>query len=106
MNLPLDSTATVNLIPFPKTEVRKICEEKGYLTDAAKDYNQYIFGLVNPNIMIETELLSAKDIKKEIRRAYRLFYLRPIRLLKIYKYIGIKEIIIGLKAVFRGLFKR
>lgn len=106
LNLPLDSAAIVNLIPFPKTEVRKICEEKGYLTQAAKDYNQYIFGLTNPNIMIETELLSATDIKREIRRAYRSFYLNPVRLLRIYSHLNIRGIIFGLKVMLKNLFKK
>lgn len=106
LSLPLDSAAIVNLIPFPKTEVRKICEEKGYLTQAARDYNQYIFGLTNPNIMIETELLSAADIRREIKRAYRLFYLNPIRLLRIYKDLNIRGIIFGLKAMIKNLLKK
>lgn len=105
LDLSLDSAAIVNLMPFPKTEVRKICEEKGYLTQVAKDYNQYVFGLANPNVMIETELLSAETIKKEIRRAYRLFYLRPTQILKVYKYLNIREIIAGLKLIIKTLFK-
>lgn len=106
LSLPLDSAAIVNLIPFPKTEVRKICEEKGYLTSAAKDYNQYIFGLTNPNIMIETELLSTTDIRREIKRAYRLFYLNPIRLLRIYKHLNIRGIMFGLKAMIKNLLEK
>ncbi|MBI4790098.1 MAG: cobalamin B12-binding domain-containing protein [Chloroflexi bacterium] len=75
--LPLDSMAIVNLVPFPGTEVRSICEKNGYLTDAAKNWDNYFFSLNNPISLIETPQLSGDELVRCVRGAYRRMYLRP-----------------------------
>ncbi|MCI0476243.1 MAG: B12-binding domain-containing radical SAM protein [Anaerolineales bacterium] len=75
--LPLDSMAIVNLVPFPGTEVRSICERNGYLTEAAKNWDNYFFSLNNPIPLIETPQLSGDELIRCVRGAYRRMYLRP-----------------------------
>ena len=58
LRLPLDSMAIVNLVPFPGTEVRALCEKEGYLTEAAGDWSNYYFSLNDPIPLIETPQLS------------------------------------------------
>jgi anaerobic magnesium-protoporphyrin IX monomethyl ester cyclase len=77
LGLPLDSMAIVNLVPFPGTAVRQLCEQKGYLTEAAKDWSNYYFAINRPIPLWETPELPAEKISQYIRRAYRRMYLRP-----------------------------
>ena len=85
--LGLDSIAIVNLIPFPKTPVRGICEKNGYLTEAAKDYENYYFRVFNANILVATPHLNEITARRFIRLFFLRFYLRPDRLLRILRMI-------------------
>ena len=69
LSLPLDSTAIVNLVPFPGTAVRRLCEQKGYLTEAAKDWSNYYFAINCPIPLWETPELPAEKLIQCIRRA-------------------------------------
>ncbi|MBI5533677.1 MAG: B12-binding domain-containing radical SAM protein [Deltaproteobacteria bacterium] len=73
-SLELDSLAIVNLVPFPGTEVRAICEERGYLTAAAQDWDNYYFGIADVRPLVHTPSLSATDTKLAIWLCYFLFY--------------------------------
>jgi radical SAM superfamily enzyme YgiQ (UPF0313 family) len=75
--LPLDSMAIVNLVPFPGTEARELCEREGYLTEAAQDWDNYYFSINRPIPLIETPQLSREELVRAVRRAYRRMYLRP-----------------------------
>jgi radical SAM superfamily enzyme YgiQ (UPF0313 family) len=97
MNLDLDSMAVVNLIPFPGTEVRRICEEKGYLTPEAKNWNNYIFDINNPKILIETEFISSEYLLNKINQTYRNIYLNPKRVFRLLKHMKPRDIISGAK---------
>lgn len=76
-NLPLDSMAIVNLVPFPGTEARAICEKNGWLTQEASDWDRYFFSLNNPHVLIDTPLLPREEVIRLIHQAYRRMYLRP-----------------------------
>jgi radical SAM superfamily enzyme YgiQ (UPF0313 family) len=106
MSLNLDSMAVVNLIPFPGTEVRKLCEEKGYLTADADHWENYIFDINKPKILIQTELLDEQTLRKMINSAYRRMYLNPRRMLRILKHIrprdGIKAARVMLQRILKG----
>lgn len=81
--LGLDSCAIVNLIPFPKTPVRALCEKNGYLTEAAKDYDNYYFRVFNSNILVETPHLKEAAARRFIRLFFIRFYLRPDRFYRV-----------------------
>lgn len=76
-SLPLDSMAIVNLVPFPGTEAREVCERQGWLTPEAGNWDNYFFSLNNPHVLIDTPLLPQKEVIRLIRKAYRRMYLRP-----------------------------
>ncbi len=99
MDLDLDSMAVVNLVPFPGTEVRRICEDKGYLTPEAHDWNNYIFDVKAPKILIETEFLDRTTLLRLINKAYRRMYLDPKRIYRFLKYMKPKDIIDGTKVM-------
>lgn len=99
MGLNLDSMAVVNLIPFPGTEVRKLCEEKGYLTQEADDWNNYTFDVKNPRILIETEMLDRTTLLNAINRTYRKMYMDPKRVLKLLVHMKPEDIIEGSKVM-------
>ena len=69
--------AIVNLVPFPGTEVRALCEREGWLTEQAKDWGNYYFAIGNPIPLIATPQLPADALLRAVRRAYRRMYLRP-----------------------------
>ncbi len=77
-----DSLAIVNLIPFPGTEVRRICQENGYLTRAAENYDNYYFKILNIRALISTPRLSALDLRLAVWFGYLTFYLLSWRRLK------------------------
>ncbi len=77
-----DSLAIVNLIPFPGTEVRRICEENGYLTRAAENYDNYYFKIFNIRALISTPRLSALKLRLAVWFGYLTFYLLSWRRLK------------------------
>ena len=93
--LPLDSMAIVNLVPFPGTEVRRICEEKGYLTEHAARWGNYFFSINNPIPLIETPALSQEDLVRAVKRAYRRMYMRPKWLWRSLRHLSIRQIIAG-----------
>ncbi|MFH1131048.1 MAG: radical SAM protein [Pseudomonadota bacterium] len=74
LSLDLDSLAIVNLIPFPGTEVHKLCAEKGYLTKEASNYDNYFFGIFNIQTLIKTPSLSPMQLKLAVRYSYFKFY--------------------------------
>ncbi len=76
-SLDLDSSAIVNLIPFPGTEARALCEQNGWLTPAAAEHGNYYFRFWDPIPLVATPSLSAQGLRREMRRAYRRLYLRP-----------------------------
>lgn len=76
-SLDLDSSAIVNLIPFPGTEVRALCEANGWLTPEAGDFGNYYFRFWDPVPLVATPQLPARALRIEMRRAYRRLYLRP-----------------------------
>lgn len=90
--LKLDSSAIVNLVPFPETEVREICEKNNYLTNEAKNWKNYLFGIYNCIPLIETEEFSAKEIKSIVKKFYWSLYLSPRNILTILKNISLIEI--------------
>ncbi len=95
LDLPLDSMAIVNLVPFPGTEVRGVCEANGYLTPAARDWDNYYFGLNRPVILIETPWLSATRTARLVRDAYRRIYLRPTWMFRTLRHLSLRQLIRG-----------
>jgi anaerobic magnesium-protoporphyrin IX monomethyl ester cyclase len=58
--------------PLPGTELHKICEQKGYLTDPVlPDMGSMLRGEVFPRVMIRTEHFGPEDLKTWIRRFNR-----------------------------------
>lgn len=104
-SLPLDSMAIVNLVPFPGTAVRELCEKMGYLTEEAKNWDNYFFSLNNPYPLIETPQLSKKELIKLTHKAYRRMYLRSRWLWQTLKHISPRQMILGATIVF-GLRKK
>jgi len=106
-SLPLDSMAIVNLVPFPGTAVRKLCEKYGYLTKEAKNWDNYFFSLNNPIPLVETRALPKKELIRLIHKAYRRMYLRPRWLLTNFRNLSFREIITGINILFKfDKFKR
>ena len=77
LKMPLDTSAIVNVIPFPTTELERYVAEKGLLTELANNYDNYYFRLFRPNILIKPTRMKMGRLGWEIKRAYLLFYLRP-----------------------------
>lgn len=103
-NLPLDSMAIVNLVPFPGTEVRQICEREGYLTDAAGNWDNYFFSINNPIPLAETPSLSGKELIHIIKKAYRNMYLRPKWIWQTIPQLSPRQIALGAAIMF-GLYR-
>ena len=93
-SLDLDSLAIVNLIPFPGTEVYRLCREKGYLTSAAEDYDNYYFGIFNVKTLIQTPSLPPWKIKLAIWISYFAFYFLSWKRLKKFIRLAFKRIVI------------
>ena len=106
MNLDLDSMAVVNLIPFPGTEVRQICEDKGWLTPEAQDWNNYIFDIKAPKILIETEFVDRTVLRRMINQTYRKMYLNPKRIYRLLKHMKPKDIVEGTKIMLSKFFQK
>lgn len=103
-SLPLDSMALVNLVPFPGTEVRQICERDGYLTDAAENWDNYFFSINNPIPLVETPSLSGKKRIHAIKKAYSKMYLRPKWIWQTIPQLSPRQIALG-AAVMLGLHR-
>ncbi|MFH1055309.1 MAG: cobalamin-dependent protein [Candidatus Altiarchaeota archaeon] len=99
-SVPLDTASIVTIVPMPGTEVRRICEEGGYLTEDAKDWSKYLFIRNRPYKLFETEHLSFEDIKKYTDLFHKRFYMRPTYVLRMLKVLNITQIIRGVKTVF------
>lgn len=95
MSLPLDSMAIVNLVPFPGTPVREVCEREGYLTEEAENWSNYYFSINNPIPLIETPYLSKRQIVDIVRKAYRKMYLRPSWILRAVRRMSLSQIAHG-----------
>lgn len=96
-SLRLDSTAIVNLVPFPGTKARKLCEENRWLTKEAADWGNYYFSINNPIPLIETPYLSKTQLAGLIRKAYRKMYLNLSWLIKAAGKISLKNACVGIK---------
>ena len=80
LKLPLDSFAVVPCIPFPATTAWMTCDREGWLTERARDYDNYWFEIFKVNPLIETPHLSADDMARAIRDVYiRFYFLNPRR---------------------------
>ena len=99
-SLPLDSMAIVNLVPFPGTEVRELCERNGYLTKEAGDWDKYFFSLNNPYPLVETPQLSKQELVRLIHKAYRRMYLRPRWLWHSLKHMSLRQVALGAAIMF------
>lgn len=104
LNLPLDSMAIVNLVPFPGTEVRQLCEKEGYLTDAAENWDNYFFSINNPIPLVETPNLSKEELIHAIKKAYRKMYLRPKWIWQSIPHLSPRQIALG-AAIMLNLYK-
>jgi radical SAM superfamily enzyme YgiQ (UPF0313 family) len=107
-SLPLDSMAIVNLVPFPGTEVREHCEEKGYLTKEARNWDNYFFLLNDPHPLVETPQLPKWELVRLVHKAYRRMYLRPRWLWHSLKHISLHQAVLGASIMLgqRGKHKR
>ena len=95
--LNLDSTAVVNLIPFPGTDVRTVCEENGWLTAEADDWNNYYFDMGDPKVLIETEWLSQADVKRLLKQIFFRIYTNPRRVMTLARNASIRDLLSGAK---------
>jgi len=100
LSVPIDSASIVTLVPFPGTQVRKICEERGYLTEEARDWNNYIFIRNRPFNLFQTEYLTFEDIRAYTALFHRRFYMRPAYMLRMLRVLNFTQILRGLKTVF------
>lgn len=80
--LPIDYCMFSIATPFPGTEFEKHCEEKGWLTEDAKDEN--IYENLNPakRSLIKHQYLTPEDLERLTKQANREFYLRPSVIVK------------------------
>ncbi len=99
LDLPLDSMAIVNLVPFPGTEVRAECEARGYLTAAAADWDNYYFQINSPIPLIETPELSGEQLVAAVRAAYRRMYLRPSWIARTVRHLSFSQVFQGARTL-------
>ncbi len=78
-HLELDSFAVVTCVPFPATTARQVCEENGWLTDRARNYENYWFEVFKVSPLIETPFLSADDLRRAILWVYIRFYFMNLK---------------------------
>jgi len=77
LKMPLDTSAIVNVIPFPATDLERQISKEGLFTELANNYDNYYFRIFRPNILIKPTGMSMTRLGWEIKRAYLRFYLRP-----------------------------
>lgn len=106
LDLPLDSMAIVNLVPFPGTEVRKICKENNCLTKEAQNWDNYYFSINNPIPLVESREVSKKELIRLIRKAYRKMYLRPSWIMKTVRHVPMDNIVRGILKFFPHCIQR
>jgi radical SAM superfamily enzyme YgiQ (UPF0313 family) len=100
--LDLDSMAIVNLVPYPGTAVRALCEERGYLTPAAADWGNYYFSLNRPIPLVSTPELPPERLIALTRRAYRRMYLRPRWLWRATRRLTLRQMAQGARVMLGG----
>lgn len=105
-SLQLDSVAVVNLIPFPGTQVRDICLEHGYLTELAKNWDNYYFDINAPKILIETPELPAEQLRQIMSKVFVKLYTDPRRVLRLVRNMSLKDIATGVATVTRRVLAR
>lgn len=105
-SLNLDSMALVNLIPFPGTVVRQICDEKGYLTPLADNWDNYYFDIKDPKILIETPALPQEELQKIMRMLFLRIYANPKRVAKLLRNMSPGDMLEGVRTVARRFFAR
>jgi hypothetical protein len=74
LTLKLDSFAVVTCVPFPGTTAWQVCKKNNWLTERASNYSNYWFEVFKVTPLIETPMLSAKDLSWEIKKVYIRFY--------------------------------
>lgn len=103
-SLPLDSASFGIITPFPGTELRKECIEKGWLVHS--DYEYYNIAMDEFRPLIETPEWKAEDLIRMVRRGNRAFFMRPRRILKLLPTminpVNVKRYITALSHVIRG----
>ncbi|MBF0471817.1 MAG: radical SAM protein, partial [Gammaproteobacteria bacterium] len=105
MDLGLDSTAVVNLIPFPGTDVRSECEKNGWLTPEAADWNNYYFDIKDPKVLIETEYLSQADVRRLLKKIFLKIYTNPRRVATLVKNASIRDLLSGAVMMTQRILK-
>jgi len=105
-SLKLDSVAIVNLVPFPGTAVRALCEEKGYLTDEAAHWDNYYFDIADPKILVETEEMSKEQLKAIMRKVFFKLYTDPRRVWRLLRTMSPKDILSGVATMARRFVSR
>lgn len=100
--LDLDSMAIVNLVPYPGTEARALCEERGYLTPAAADWGNYYFSINRPIPLVSTPELPPDRLIALTRQAYRRMYLRPGWLWRSARQLTLRQIVRGARMFLTG----
>ena len=103
-SLRLDSAAVVNLIPFPGTQVRDLCLEKGYLTPLAADWDNYYFDMRNPKILIETEQLPSEKLTSLMRSIFVRFYANPRRAWNLVRQLSLADLLAGAGIMLARIF--
>lgn len=102
-SLSLDSIAVVNLIPFPGTAVRKLCEKHDYLTDEAGSWDNYHFDIKDPKILIQTEFLGKEQLKKILKKVFFKLYTNPHRVISLIKNMQLSDILTGAKVFIQKI---
>lgn len=74
LSLKLDSFAVVTCVPFPGTTAWQVCKKNNWLTERANNYSNYWFEVFKVTPLIETPMLSARDLSWEIKKVYIRFY--------------------------------
>ncbi|HOK41425.1 MAG TPA: radical SAM protein, partial [bacterium] len=98
-----DTVAFFAATPYPGTEFYEEAKRLKYLRE---DIKWQDFTLVSNSLpVVNLPDLSAKEIKEQIKKAYKKFYLRPNyitnKILKIRSFIELKNLIEGIKIFFR-----
>lgn len=91
LRLKLDSMAVVTCVPFPGTTAWQECEKNKWFTDHAKHYANYWFEVFKVTPLIETPMLSARDLSRAIFWVYvRFYFLNPARAFLVARVMGRK----------------
>lgn len=102
-SLNLDSIAIVNLIPFPGTAVRKLCESNGYLTEEAAIWDNYHFDIRSPKILIETEYLRKEQLISILKKLFFKLYTNPRRISTLFQNMQFTDMVQGIKLFWQKI---